>query len=71
MSSFKDLLGLEFIKFAGENNLKKVQACLDLEVDVNASGNDGATAAHRAAIRVSKGGSGGQEQEGIIPAEDC
>ena len=47
MSSFN--LELEFIKFAGENNLKKLQACLDLDVDVNATDVDEATAAHRAA----------------------
>ena len=47
MSSFN--LEVEFIKFANENNLKKVQACIDLEVDVNTTDDDGATAAHRAA----------------------
>ena len=51
MSSFKKLLGLEFIKFAVENNVKKVQACLDLEVDVNATDDGGETAATRAATR--------------------
>ena len=49
MSSFKELLGLEFIKFAEENNLKKVQACIDLEVDINAENSSGDTAAHVAA----------------------
>ena len=51
MSSFQKLLGLELVKFAIENNLKKVQACLDLDVDVNAAGNDGVTAAQMAAAR--------------------
>ena len=54
MSSFKELLGRELVKFAGENNLKKVQACLDLEVDVNAAASDDPfnnTAAHVAARR--------------------
>ena len=41
--SFEKLLGIEFIKFADEGNLKKVQACLDLEVDVNATGPPGET----------------------------
>ena len=36
MSSDKKL----FIKFADENNLKKVQECLDLGVDVNATDGD-------------------------------
>ena len=49
MSSFKEMLGLEFIKFAGENNLKKVQVCIDLEVDINAEDSCGDTAAHEAA----------------------
>ena len=41
------------IKFARENNLKKVQACIDLDVDVNVgdSVGFGSTAAHLAAIR--------------------
>ena len=43
------MLGLEFIKFAVENNLKKVQACIDLDVDINAAGKDGINAAHEAA----------------------
>ena len=48
MSSDKKL----FIKFADENNLKKVQECLDLGVDVNATDGDFEfTAAHKAAIR--------------------
>ena len=52
MSSFKKLLGIEFIKFADENSLKKVQACLDLEVDVNATdGPFDKTAAIKAATR--------------------
>ena len=49
MSSFKEMLGREFIKFAEENNLKKVQACVDLEVDIIAENSSGDTAAHVAA----------------------
>lgn len=49
MSSFNEMLGLEFIKFAGENNLEKVQACIDLDVDINAEDSCGDTAAHEAA----------------------
>ena len=49
MSSFKDMLGLEFIKFAKENNLRKVQACIDLDVDINAEGSSDDSAAHKTA----------------------
>ena len=53
MSSFKEMLGQKFIKFADVNNLKKVQACIDLGVDINATDADltpfSQTAAHVAA----------------------
>ena len=42
-------LELEFIKCCQSNNLEKVQACLTLEVDVNAVDYYGHTAAHKAA----------------------
>ena len=49
MSSYKEMLGPELIKFAAENNLEKLQACIVLDVDINTADDHGSTAAHKAA----------------------
>ena len=53
MCSFMEMLGLELIRLTTEPdlNLKKIQACIDLDVDVNYADILGYTASHRAARR--------------------